>query len=423
MRSLFFCLLTLSVLIGAVLALDTGQTDWSGGDGVPGPVTDWGSQFDASTTVDWSSSPGDLTLGYVVQETLVTESVDKPNAVVAGFIDGDDDVDLVCSSESDRAVVWFDNTDGSGGAWAPNLAYTMDGVQYLHLADADGDGDNDIFFGTATLYGGGVGWLENDGSGSTWDRHTVGSGKTSSVFAIDMDGDDDTDVVASLVSAGELVWWSNDDGAGGSWTSHTITDSFLGAESVFVADIDGDTDLDVVAAAKNDEVAWWSNDDGAGTSWTKHEITLFHEGASSVYAADMDGDADADVVATALIGDLLVWWSNDDGVGESWSHHTVDDDFNGANSVIATDLDGDTDVDIVAAGIGERVVAWWENVDGSGSTLIKHELTTDFRGAWFVYVDDVNGDGKDDIVSCAGFDNEVRWWDLFAPASSGDLTS
>jgi hypothetical protein len=38
------------------------QTDWSGGPGKPGPVTDWGDSFDSEDYVSWSGWPGELIL-------------------------------------------------------------------------------------------------------------------------------------------------------------------------------------------------------------------------------------------------------------------------------------------------------------------------------------------------------------------------
>jgi len=44
------------------------------------------------------------------------------------------------------------------------------------------------------------------------------------------------------------------------FTEHTITDSFDGARSVYATDVDGDGDVDVLGAAySDDEIAWWEN--------------------------------------------------------------------------------------------------------------------------------------------------------------------
>jgi hypothetical protein len=418
MRRVLWAALALLAAAFPVLALDATQNDWSGGGGEPGPIDHWGRKFDAQTDVDWSGDPGNLSLGKLAQEILVSGALMQPNTVIAARIDADDDMDVVVSSSDYSAIVWYENTDGSGGAWASHLV-SQTAAQYLELADVDGDGDTDILYASY----GSLGWRENDGDGVSWSSHYIynTSGTVTSIYAADMDGDDDTDVFATA-DTGEVIWWSNDDGSGGSWTQHTITSGFLGASSVFAADVDGDDDLDVVAAGGG-WVAWYSNNDGAGTSWSRHMINDQYYGASSVYAADIDGDTDIDVVATCSMIDRIAWWANSDGVGGSWTMKMIQDGFGGAESVVARDLDGDTDTDIAAAASGDDEVTWWENVDGSGGTLTKHVLNTNFGGACFVYVEDVNGDGMNDVVCCAGDANETRWWNLTTLAPSGDLIS
>ena len=45
------------------LAQSAAQGDWSGGDGVPGPVPTWADSFDSSAGVAWGVAPGRLVLG------------------------------------------------------------------------------------------------------------------------------------------------------------------------------------------------------------------------------------------------------------------------------------------------------------------------------------------------------------------------
>ena len=43
------------------------------------------------------------------------------------------------------------------------------------------------------------------------------------------------------------------DGSGGSWSSHIISTSGDGANSVFAIDMDGDGDIDVLSASRDDD--------------------------------------------------------------------------------------------------------------------------------------------------------------------------
>ena len=87
---------------------------------------------------------------------------------------------------------------------------------------------------------------------------------------------------------------------GTSFTAHTITSSADGAHSVYAVDIDGDGDIDVLSASVNDDkIAWYEND--GSESFTAHTITTSADGAHSVYAIDVDSDGDIDVLFSFLL--------------------------------------------------------------------------------------------------------------------------
>ena len=80
--------------------------------------------------------------------------------------------------------------------------------------------------------------------------------------------------------------------------------------SVYAADLDGDGDADVLSALYiDDKIAWYENQ-GGGSFSAQQVITTAADGARSVYAADLDGDGDADVLSASRFDDKIAWYEN-----------------------------------------------------------------------------------------------------------------
>ncbi len=283
----------------------------------------------------------------------------------------------------------------------------------VYATDVDCDGDTDVL--GAAHEGDEIKWWENtDGSGSAWIEHTVDDDFTgaSSVYAADVDGDGDIDVLGSATGWQEgFRWWENADGVGTSWTEHNIIGNFNHAYSVYAADMDGDGDIDALGAwSSRDYITWWENDNGVGTMWTEHIVDGDFDGAYSALATDIDGDGDIDVVAAAWVSDTIAWWENVDGVGTMWTEHIVDGNFISVLSVYATDMDGDGDIDVLGGAGSPHNLAWWENANGGGTQWIEHTVDGDFF-CNSVYATDVDGDGDTDVLGANFSDGEIVWWE------------
>ncbi|MCD6587936.1 MAG: T9SS type A sorting domain-containing protein, partial [Candidatus Fermentibacteraceae bacterium] len=172
-----------------------------------------------------------------------------------------------------------------------------------------------------------------------------------------------------------------------------------------------------------DDLIWWENTDGTGTAWTEHMVEGNFDGANSVYATDVDGDGDTDVLGAAYIADDLIWWENTDGTGTAWTEHMVEGNFDGANSVYATDVDGDGDTDVLGAAANADDITWWENTDGIGTVWTEHTVVNYFSAALSVYATDVDGDGNTDVLGAALGNEGIIWWDVIGFSPEGTLES
>jgi len=79
------------------------------------------------------------------------------------------------------------------------------------------------------------------------------------------------------------------------FTKHIISSDFGAAQSVYATDVDGDSDVDVLGAANgSDGISWWQND--GSQNFTGYYIGGGADHTTSVYAADVDGDGNMDAL-------------------------------------------------------------------------------------------------------------------------------
>ena len=146
-----------------------------------------------------------------------------------------------------------------------------------------------------------------------------------------MDGDGDMDIVSASYFGNTIAWYENNNGDASSWTATDIATNAQGAYSVFAADMDGDGDMDILSASCNDNtIAWYENNNGDASSWTATDIATSADGAWDVYAADMDGDGDMDIVSASANDDTIAWYENNGAADPTWTAADIATSANGA---------------------------------------------------------------------------------------------
>ena len=362
-----------------------------------------------------TAGPGPVQAGAPLfpEQPAITTTADGARAVLAADLDGDGDLDTLSASSGDNTVAWHENTAGDGTAWTSQaITTTAAGARAVFAADLDRDSDLDVLvgsFGDDT-----VAWYENTaGDASVWAPRliTTAAAGAFAVYAADVDGDGDPDVLAASVNDDAVTWYENTAGDATAWTAHPISATADEARSVFATDVDGDGDLDVLSASSADDtVAWHENTAGDGSAWASHTISTTSDGARSVTAADVDGDGDPDVLAASFEDDTVAWFENTAGDGSLWAPHTITTSADGARTVFAGDVDGDGHVDALVASFEDDTVAWFKNEAGDGTLWAPQTFSTAADGAEAVFAADVDGDGDLDALSAALRNDTIAWY-------------
>jgi hypothetical protein len=325
------------------------------------------------------------------------------------------------------------DADGFGGGRV--ITTNVELAKDVHAADLNGDGNLDVL--SASSFDDRVAWYENqigeagadsDGFGPQRTISTSAEG-AQSIYVADVDGDGDGDVLTAASAGDKVVWYENKIGEGGEsfGPEQVITTSAETAYSVFAADLDGDGDPDVLSASSfDDKVAWYENQIGGAEAdadgfGSQHVITTDADGAVAVYATDLDEDGAPDVLSASSYDDTVAWHENQigdptadaDGFG---TEQIITTDANYASSVFGTDLDRDGDADVLFTSRADSRVAWHENQigeeggDGDGFGIGK-TITTNAAEAQSVYGSDLSGNGRADVLSASSNDDKVAWYE------------
>jgi hypothetical protein len=346
-------------------------------------------------------------------QRIISTEADGSRIICAADVDRDNYIDILSANNFGNNLTWYKNLDGLGNFGSQNILASLDTI-HVHASDLDGDGDMDVL--AVSYFIDMVVWYENlDGLGNFSTQKVISNTADGAyrVIAADLDGDSDMDVISGSDNTG-IAWYENIDGNGNFGSARVINAFAPNARSIATADIDGDGDMDVVGSTSGSvTVAWYENLDGLGSFGPQQTITTNGLSVEPIFTIDIDGDGDIDVIAATGGADKVAWYENLDGLGNFGSENIIIDNLLGAHSIYSTDLDNDGDNDILATGGGafDGEVVWFENLDGQGSFGAKNIISTEVQFSRSVIAADIDNDGDMDVIASSQNDDKIAWYE------------
>jgi hypothetical protein len=232
-----------------------------------------------------------------------------------------------------------------------------------------------------------------------------------SVYTADLDSDGDLDVISASRNDGHIVWYENN---GATFpTSHVISTN--GAYSIFATDVEGDGDIDILSAAREtNQITWYENDGSTAPTFTSHIISTNASNARQIVAADVDGDGDMDVLSASRSDNKIAWYENNGASPPIFTPYVITNSAIGAVSVHTADMDGDGDMDVLSASELDNKIAWYENNNGQPADFTTHVISEQQileEGARSVYAADADGDGDMDVFYVSENENKIAWFE------------
>ncbi len=307
----------------------------------------------------------------------------------------------------------------AGAPWKRHIIDgSSTGADGVRLADVNGDGLIDI--ATGWEQGGAVRVCLNPGPAKAleaWPAVTAGSvSDVEDALFSDIDGDGATDVVSCAEGVTRVIsiHWAPGErerfADPGSWRTDPLPASAGTKTWMFALPMNIGGKKCLVAGGKGRDAAmgWFEPpaDPRNVADWKWHVLRPAGW-VMSILASDMDGDGDVDIVFSDRKGEKsgAYWLENPGAVrAQAWRGHVIGGVGAEAMFLHLTDLDGDGLEDILLA-VRPKQIHWLRRGNRTGLLWGPHiiPLPGPAGGAKAVTAGDINGDGRLDLVfSCEG---------------------
>jgi len=320
----------------------------------------------------------------------------------------------------DNNFIWsFTARTGAGPRnYGFDSSYVVGGAYDLGPADFDGDGDIDL--SVALQDSNEILILANDGSGTFSPVTTAEAGtKVRYHFVADFDGDGYPDIAALFVSTPTFGIFLND--GSGLFPTH---DDYTGPDTLSeftTGDFNGDGYIDLATISHPSFQLSIFPNQGDGTFGTRMDFPLT-ESHGFIEPGDIDNDGDLDLAVSYSVmfypADTSLYIYYNDGTGDFTNVTGPYLDGESAFMDFA-DINGDSYIDLAVTpiGTGPQRLFVIEN-DGAGAlNEFEYDSVEFYYMPTFMSVDDLDGDGYNDIVAACWGAKDKSASNMMIPAT------
>ncbi len=333
--------------------------------------------------------------------------------VAVADVDKDGDKDILAGFHWFEAPDWQIHDIQPPQSFDYKTAYSSTFVNFT--MDVNEDGWPDLI--RIDTPGEGVYWYENPkGEAKHWPTHFIDSSACNEApMLVDLDQDGRKDLVFAHEDTGTMIWFRSPKvGRNSEWEVIPISkEKALGtnryAHGLGFGDVNSDGRPDIIIRQ-----GWWeAPSDPTEVPWDFHEVSL-GEACSQMYTVDFDKDGDQDIIS-ASAHQYGIWWHEQvkEKGNNTFKRHLIDSTFSQSHGAALADINGDGLPDFITGkrffahngkdpgGKDAAVLYWFElqrEPDGSPN-WVPHLIDSDSGVGLQVLVEDLNGDGRLDIIS------------------------